>query len=92
MRVVHKAKCYKLDCPRCMSVLEFTLDDIVACTYDLTDAGKIICPVCNNPIVVRKYNNFGSPHSGTRMADNVSVDFEPAEGACADTTEVDNGK
>lgn len=91
MRVVHKAKCYKVKCPRCMSVLEFTLDDVTPCNYDLTDAGKILCPVCNTSIVVRVYNNFGSPHSGTRMANNVSVEFEPSEGMCVKTAEVDNG-
>ena len=94
MRVVHKAKCYKVSCPKCMSVLEFTLDDIIPCTYDRYDSGKVKCPVCDTYIVVRKYENFifGSSNTVTKMAEYVSAEFEPAEGACVDTTEVDNGK
>ena len=92
MRVVYQAKCYKVECPRCLSVLEFTLDDVTPCTYDLTDAGKITCPVCNNPVVVRVYNNFGGASRSTKMANSVSVEFEPSEGMCVKTDEVDNGK
>ena len=92
MRVVYQAKCYKVSCPRCMSVLEFTLDDITPCEYDFRNSGKIICPVCNTSIVVRRYNNFIGSLSSTEMTDNVSVEFKPAEGACVNTTEVNNGE
>lgn len=90
MKVIHKAKSYKVTCPRCMSVLEFTLDDILPCEYDFRNSGKIICPVCGTSIVVRRYNNFMGSLSSTEMTENVSVEFKPAEGAL-NTTEVDNG-
>lgn len=94
MRVVYQAKCYKVSCPRCMSVLEFTLDDITPCDYDRVDSGKVNCPVCGTSIVVRRYDDFsfGSSHTTTKMTDNVSVEFKPSEGACVNTTEVDNGE
>ena len=93
MKVIKRVKSYKVTCPRCMSVLEFTLDDIIPCNYNRVDSGKVDCPVCNTSIVVRRYDDFsfGSSHTITKMTDNVSVEFEPAEGACVDTTEVDNG-
>ena len=85
MRVVERAKSYKITCPRCLSILEFVLDDIH--NFDKFSGyskGVIYCPVCHEEI--EAYT------SGNGMNNTVKPNFEPHEGECCEEIGVKNGK
>lgn len=85
MRVVERAKSYKITCPRCMSILEFELDDIhIYDEFSGYSKGNIYCPVCDESIEVY--------YSGNGMSNIVKANFEPHECECCKEIGVDNGE
>lgn len=91
MKVIKKAKSYKVTCPRCLSVLEFEFSDIEF-REGLTSYahGVVYCPVCHETIKVNKHQTGGA--GGTEMNDNVTAYFEPEEGCCVNMVEGTDGK
>jgi len=50
MRVIQEAKdrSFRIDCPLCMSLLEYTYADVFS-----PDDFRVVCPVCNKVIFVK---------------------------------------
>lgn len=85
MRVIKRAKSYKVTCPKCLSILEFGLENIqVKDAYTSSEVGTVLCPVCRESIIVRRHN---CASDSMRMTDNVTAYFEPEEGCCANVVE-----
>lgn len=90
MKVIKKAKSYKVTCPRCLSVLEFELNDVkLRDEWSYASSGSVTCPVCKGAVIVGEYNT----RSGVvEMHDKVTAYFEPEENCCVDMVEVTDGK
>lgn len=91
MKVIKKAKSYKVTCPRCLSVLEFELNEVkLRNEWSYTSSGGVTCPVCKGAVIVGEYRTGSGV---VEMHDKVTAYYEDqGEGLCVNVTEVSNGK